>query len=97
MLTIEDLAMITGDLNGSEVGTDAHGPNVVVLSDDESSSSDDTETDSVHLVEDEMNAKKREEVQFANVSFLHGRTYATDMDRAMKVLHAELSVRNHSI
>lgn len=74
MISVDDMAMIAGDLLGESDGEANGDEDGIVLSDDESEDSD-----TAYIAADVLGTHKDLVGQLANQAFLHGRTYAKDI------------------
>lgn len=91
MVTVDDLAMITSELavdNQSKNEVDQDIPFSVEKNGKKEDEIEDS--DVAFISEDAVQSHKSDELQLANTSFLHGRTYSTD-------IYSELATMNHEL
>lgn len=85
-ITVDDLAMITSEF--TESGEE--GDNKPEDSSDNIVYSDDETHIGMYIIHDELETHKSDEQYLADVSLLHGRTYACDIKKELAAMHAEL-------
>lgn len=86
MISVDDLAFITGELSIDEISSEDHEGEDVVFSENVQD-----DADSTYITEDAMNLNKSEEIRRANSAFMHGTSFANDHFKKLLTMTAELS------